>query len=176
MTKRLLAFLFFTLLSAELVACGNNKTENSRSPKESIETETSQRITVEEITLDNTEISHDSQAIEENPQNTPENKPEHTLNDIENYLLDQGLLSGERTQMAAGLIGGIDGFKYSSSAGEIYEYDVNSDAYKKLSNGESITLEGMEGYSLKAFSTNGKFVLFGENIPQELIDAFDAFN
>ena len=176
MTKRLLAFLFFTLLSAELVACGNNKTENSRSPKESIETETSQRITVEEITLDNTEISHDSQAIEENPQNTPENKPEHTLNDIENYLLDQGLLSGERTQMAAGLIGGIDGFKYSSSAGEIYEYDVNSDAYKKLSNGESITLEGMEGYSLKAVSTNCKFVLFGENIPQELIDAFDAFN
>lgn len=100
---------------------------------------------------------------------------EKTLEDIENYLLDKGLLSGERVRMGAELIGGIDGFKYKDSVGEIYEYDVNSEEYKKLANGEEIPLQGMEGFTIKAASVNGKFVLIGDDASQELINAFNSF-
>lgn len=100
---------------------------------------------------------------------------EKTLEDIENYLLDKGVLSGERVQMGAELIGGIAGFKYKDSIGEIYEYDMESEEYKKLANGEEIPLQGMDGFTMKAISVNGKFVLFGDDVPQELIDAFNSF-
>lgn len=89
-------------------------------------------------------------------------------------MLDEGALTGERTQMAAEMVGAVDGFKYDESNAEIYEYDVTSENYMKLSNGEQIQIEGMEGFFVDAVSVNGKFVLMGTP-SQETTDAFNSF-
>lgn len=77
--------------------------------------------------------------------------------------------------MAAELVGGLDGFKYKDSIGEIYEYDTSSDEYQKLAAGEAIPLEGMAGFTITAIAVNGKFVLPDDDVPQELIGAFNFF-
>lgn len=50
---------------------------------------------------------------------------------MEEYLLEKGLLSGERTEMAADMVGAVSGFKYGGT--EIYEYDMESESYQTLS-------------------------------------------
>lgn len=150
MKKKLAAALLAITLSVTMAACGGKEPSNINTPA---------------VTEKPTE-----------PSNSSSNKEsEKTLEDIENYLLDSGVLSGERVQMAAEMVGGIAGFKYKDSVGEIYEYDTESEKYIKLKNGEEISLEGMNGFTTKAVSINGKFVLFGNNVPQELVDAFNSF-
>ena len=41
-------------------------------------------------------------------------------NSMEDYLLDKNLLSGDRIEMAADMVGALSGFKYGDT--EIYEY------------------------------------------------------
>lgn len=166
MRKKLLTALLLITLSANVVGCGGDGSGKSNSPKHS-----------EEITKIPAETSTPA------PVNTDETSvisgsetKEISLTELESYLLNKGVLSGERVQMVADLIGGIDGFKYKDSGCEIYEYDTTSEEYKKLSSGEEIPLKGMESYKVKAVSVNGKFVLFGENLSQELIDSFNSFN
>lgn len=91
---------------------------------------------------------------------------------IEEYLLEKGVLSGDRVEMAAEMLGAIAGFKYEDA--EIYEYDTNSEEYLKLSSGESIPLQGVDGITLGALAVNGKYVLMGE-ASDELISAFKEF-
>lgn len=91
-------------------------------------------------------------------------------------MLDKGVLSGEKTQVAASMIGAKDGIKYAASNAEIYEYDESSEEYKSLASGESVEIEGMGGFSVSATSINGPFVLIASgDISQELIDAFDSY-
>lgn len=97
-----------------------------------------------------------------------------TLDGIEKYFSDKGLLTGERTKKEASMIGGIDGFAYSEADIEIYEYDINSEEYKSLSNGDAVTIEGMENYSVTADAINGKFILLSDN--KKVIKAFKNFN
>lgn len=111
----------------------------------------------------------------ENSSDPEDGITEKGLEDIENYLLSRKLLSGDRVQMAADMVGAVSGFKYTDTVGEIYEYDMESEEYKKLSAGEEIPLKGMEGFKMKAVSVNGKFVLFGDNASQDLINGFDSF-
>lgn len=92
--------------------------------------------------------------------------------DIEKYLLDKGLLSGDRIDIAAEMIGGIAGFKYGKT--EIYTFDTSSDEYKELCDGKSIPLQGFEGVEISALAVNGKYVLIGE-ASDELISAFKEF-
>jgi len=99
---------------------------------------------------------------------------EKTLDDVEQFLKEKNVLSGEKTKTAAEMIGAIDGFKYLESNTEIYVYDTDSEEYTKLSAGEEVPIKGMEGFFVKAVSVNGKFVLMGEP-SQEIIDAFDSF-
>ena len=74
------------------------------------------------------------------------------------------------------MIGAVSGFKYADSHAEFYEYDENSDAYKTLSSGGSVEIEGMSGYAVSATAVNGKYVLIASgDISQELIDAFNSF-
>lgn len=166
MKKKLVTALLFITLSGNAVACGNKKTTTNE-PVKIPEVESSILTTERE-----SESIIESEKVQESQ---PNETSEKTIEDIENYLLDKGVLSGERVRMGAELIGGVDGFKYKDSAGEIYEYDVYSEEYKKLSNGEEIPLQGMEEFTVKAASINGKFVLIGDNISQELIDAFNSF-
>ena len=105
-----------------------------------------------------------------------EEPAETTLADLETYLLDQGVLTGEKTETAASMIGATSGFKYADSNAEFYEYDENSDAYKTLSSGGSVEIEGMSGYAVSATAINGKYVLISSgDVSQELIDAFNSF-
>lgn len=91
---------------------------------------------------------------------------------IEDYLLDKNLLSGDRVEMAADMVGAMSGFKYGNA--EIYEYDTSSDEYKELSSGNSIPLKGVDGYTVDALAINGKYVLMGE-ASDDLIKAFKDF-
>lgn len=169
MKKKVLTALLLLALSSGAVACGGNEPRNSESSQSSEET----------ISTPEAENSESNLEIQNEKESTSENDftevSEKTLEDIENFLLDKGVLAGERVQMGAELIGGIAGFKYKDSIGEIYEYDIESEEYKKLANGEEIPLQGMDGFTMKAISVNGKFVLFGDDVPQELIDAFNSF-
>ena len=91
---------------------------------------------------------------------------------MEDYLLGLGLLTGERTEMAAEMIGAESGFKYGDV--EIYEFDESSDSYQKLAAGESVELEGMEGFGISAAAVNGKYVLVGSP-SEEVINAFNEY-
>ena len=93
-------------------------------------------------------------------------------NGIEDYLLKKVVLSGERTEMAADMVGAVSGFKYGDS--EIYEYDTSSEEYKELSSGNAIPLKGMEDYLISPLAVNGKYVLMGE-ASEDLIQAFKDF-
>lgn len=91
--------------------------------------------------------------------------------EIENYLLEKGLLSGNRTEMAAEMVGAISGFKYGET--EIYEYADDSVELKTLSEGNSITLEGF-GVEMSPVCVNENYVMFG-TASDELIKAFEEY-
>ncbi len=93
-------------------------------------------------------------------------------NSMEDYLLKKGVLSGERTEMAADMVGAVSGFKYGDA--EIYEYDTSCEEYKELSSGNAIPLKGMEDYLISPLAVNGKYVLMGE-ASEDLIQAFKDF-
>lgn len=93
-------------------------------------------------------------------------------NSMEDYLLDKNLLSGDRVEMSADMVGALSGFKYGDA--EIYEYDTSSEEYQELSSGNAIPLDGMEDITVDALAINGKYVLMGE-ASDELIKAFKEF-
>lgn len=152
MKNKLLTVLLLSVMAVGILACGNKDSN----------LEPSGEVSTTQTESDGSESS------------TPEESSERTLEDIEKFMLDNGAVSGERTQMVAEIIGGIAGFKYSDSGVEIYEYDVNTEEYISLSNGEEIPLQGMDGFTIGATAINGKFVLMGEP-SQEAIDIFNSF-
>lgn len=132
-----------------------------------------------QITTETTNIPQTEQPKNEITDTPPTEKTEtqktydDTLDGIEKYFSDKGLLSGERVKKEASMIGGIDGFAYIESDVEIYEYDVDSKEYKSLLAGEGVEIEGMD-YIVTADAINGKFVLLSNN--QKIIKAFNNFN
>ena len=101
------------------------------------------------------------------------------LNDLEQYLLNQGVLSGNRTDVFAQMIGAKTGMKYKDSGVEIYEYSPDTEEYKELAKGNSIGVEGFEGVEITAKAINGNFVLIetqDKTASQDLINAFESYN
>ena len=99
----------------------------------------------------------------------------NTLEDMESWLLEEGVLSGERTEADAELMRAEDGVRYADSNVEIYEYDINSDTYNNLKSGASVGFDNAGPFSAKA--VNGKYVLIATGeVSQELVDAFKNFN
>lgn len=101
------------------------------------------------------------------------------LNDLEQYLLNQGVLSGNRTDVFAQMIGAKSGMKYKDSGVEIYEYSPDTEEYKELAKGNSIGVEGFEGVEITAKAINGNFVLIetqDKTASQDLINAFESYN
>lgn len=145
------------LLMICLSGCGNQSTEQTNTPP-----------------ANEPQAENNSQNVSEETTPQPEAQSEPTLADIENYMLDNGMLSGNRIQMAADMVGAIDGFKYSDSGVEIYEYDTESETYITLSGGGEIELKGMSGYTVGCVAVNGKFVLFGEP-SEDAIKCFENF-
>ena len=99
----------------------------------------------------------------------------NTLEDMESWLLEEGVLSGERTEADAELMRAEDGVRYADSNVEIYEYDINSDTYNDLKSGASVGFDNAGPFSAKA--VNGKYVLIATGeVSQELVDAFKNFD
>ena len=80
----------------------------------------------------------------------------------------------KKAPMGSEIIGAVNGFKYSDSSVEIYEYDIKSKVYKDLVKSKKVYLDGMEDYPIDVISINGKFVLLGEP-SEDAIKIFDAF-
>lgn len=139
---------------------------------------TSQKETKKETT-NTKEVKPDETAPEETVENknTEKQTEERSLAGIEQYMLNAGYLTGERTQKAAEMLGAVDGFGYDCGV-EIYQYDTNSEIYASVAAGEEIPLQGMSGYSVKFNAVNGEFALVlsnDEEADQVLIDTFMAY-
>lgn len=160
MKKKIITVMIAGMLALSATACGGSGDSSDAPQNDSVQEE-----------KDATPESE--QQAEEEPAEEP---AETTLADLETYLLNQGVLTGEKTETAASMIGATSGFKYADSNAEFYEYDENSDAYKTLSSGGSVEIEGMSGYAVSATAINGKYVLISSgDVSQELLDAFNSF-
>lgn len=154
MKKKIIALLMASTLAFGICACGGEKQDDT--PKKTQKQEEQQKDTSAE----------ESTNVE----------AETSLESLEKYLLEKGLLTGSKTQTAAEMIGAKTGFKYPDSNAEFYEYDTNSDAYKTLVSGGSVEIEGMSGYSVSAKAINEQYVLISsEDLSQELINAFNSY-
>ncbi len=91
--------------------------------------------------------------------------------DMESYLIEKNLLSGDRVEMASDMVGAVSGFKYGDT--EIYKYDIESESYKNLIKENKVTLKDF-GVDLVPLAINKEYVLFGE-ATEELITAFNEF-
>lgn len=163
--KKMKLIVAATLFISLLAACGSEKDTQTRSQDE---------ISNQGSTEINTPTPSTEQEEQEEQENESLNN-EPVLSDLENYMLNEGMLSGDKIEMAADMVGATAGVKYADCNTEIYEYDINSEKYISLSNGEEIELEGMPGFTVKAVSINGKFVLMGDP-SQEVIDCFNSFH
>lgn len=161
MKKKIITVMIAGMLALSATACGGSGDSSDAPENDSVQEE------------ENATPEAEQQTAEEESAEEP---AETTLADLETYLLDQGVLTGEKTETAASMIGAISGFKYADSNAEFYEYDENSDAYKTLSSGGSVEIEGMSGYAVSATAINDKYVLISSgDVSQELIDAFNSF-
>ena len=94
---------------------------------------------------------------------------------LESYLLEKGVLSGEKTEADTEFMRAKAGFQYADSNVEIYEYDRNSSMYDILASGGSIGFDGKGPF--RAEAVNGKYVLIATGeISQELRHAFANFD
>ena len=93
------------------------------------------------------------------------NKINKTIDDVASEL---GLTGGTETFYS--MIGATAGKEYNNGDVELYQFDENSDAYKKLINGES--------YLTASAYKDGIVLLFslGTEVDTELVDKFNALN
>lgn len=171
MKKKIVTLLLVSIMA--LSGCGGNSNTDSNAD--------SNNSTVQEDTEKDSNDTKETEPVQED-ENLPEESENDTTEDrslagIEQYMLDGGYLTGEKTQKAAEMLGAIDGFGYDCGI-EIYQYDTSSDTYASVVAGEEIPLEGMDGYSVKFNAVNGEFALIfsnGEEADQTIIDAFMAY-
>lgn len=173
MKKKIVTLLLVsTMAFGTLVGCGNNSNTDSNKSNVQEEKETTD---TKEVESEEKEESVPEETAEN--EETEEQTEERSLAGIEQYMLDAGYLTGERSQKAAEMLGAIEGFGYDCGV-EIYQYDTNSDTYASVAAGEEIPLQGMDGYSVKFDAVNGEFALIfsnGEEGDQAIIDAFMAY-
>ena len=97
-----------------------------------------------------------------------------TFSDFESVLSDNGIAYTEKVRMAAELIGGVDGYKYKTPDYniEVYTFDPSSDAYLTAEKDGAVAMEGFGSFS--AYAHNGMVLVQTDNLPQEVIDLFNA--
>lgn len=96
------------------------------------------------------------------------------FSDFEAALSENGIAYTEKVRMAAELIGGVDGYKYKTPDYniEVYTFDPSSDAYLTAEKDGTVIMEGFG--SFLAYAHNGMVLVQTDNLPQEVIDLFDA--
>ena len=89
-------------------------------------------------------------------------------------LSELGIFFSERVTMDATYIGGEAGYKYQCEGYkiELYQFDPESDAYKKAESEGIVTLEGFGDFS--ALAHDGLVLLNNSSLPQEVIDLFNS--
>lgn len=89
-------------------------------------------------------------------------------------LADLGISYSERVTMDATYVGGEAGYKYQCDGYkiELYQFDPESDAYKKAESEGIVTLEGFGDFSVLAH--DGLVLLNNGSLPQEIIDLFNS--
>ena len=89
-------------------------------------------------------------------------------------LSDLGISFSERVTMDATYIGGEAGYKYQCEGYkiELYQFDPESDAYKKAESEGIVTLEGFGDFS--ALAHDGLVLLNNSSLPQEIVDLFNS--
>lgn len=96
------------------------------------------------------------------------------FSDFEAALSENGIAYTEKVRMAAELIGGVDGYKYKTPDYniEVYTFDPSSDAYLTAENDGTVIMEGFG--SFPAYAHKGMVLMQTDNLPQEVIDLFNA--
>ena len=94
--------------------------------------------------------------------------------DFEAVLSENGIAYTEKVRMAAELIGGVDGYKYKTPDYniEVYTFDPSSDAYLTAEKDGAVIMEGFG--SFPAYAHKGMVLMQTDNLPQEVIDLFNA--
>ena len=94
---------------------------------------------------------------------------------FEDGLAALGISYSERVTMDAKYIGGEAGYKYQCDGYkiELYQFDRESDAYKKADSEGIVTLEGFGDFPVLA---HGGLVLLNNNssLPPEVVDLFNS--
>lgn len=162
MKKKLLTIITISTLALSLAGCGSNDTSNATT------TATTETVTTEATTAAPTEEDTTEASTTEAP--TEAETPQGTIDDLAQYLLDQGVVTGSTEETFYTYIGAIDGFKYLDSDVEVYEYDMTSDTYQEIVNTNSVS-------GLTVSAINGPYVLIfsNGNVDQAVIDSFNAF-
>lgn len=158
MRKKLLTIMTISTLALSLAGCGSNATSNATTTA-TTETVTTEAATAAPTEEDTTEAS-----------TTEAETPQGTIDDLAQYLLDQGVVTGSTEETFYTYIGAINGFKYLDSDVEVYEYDMTSDTYQEIVNTNSVS-------GLTVSAINGPYVLIfsNGNVDQAVIDSFNAF-
>lgn len=96
------------------------------------------------------------------------------FSDFEAVLSENGIAYTEKVRMAAELIGGVDGYKYKTPDYniEVYTFDPSSDAYLTTEKDGTVIMEGFGSFT--AYAHNGMVLVQTDNLPQEVIDLFNA--
>lgn len=96
------------------------------------------------------------------------------FSDFEAALSENGIVYTEKVRMAAELIGGVNGYKYKTPDYniEVYTFDPSSDAYLTAEKDGTVIMEGFG--SFPAYAHKGMVLMQTDNLPQEVIDLFDA--
>lgn len=162
MKKKLLTIMAVSTLTLSLAGCGSNDTSNVTT------TATTETVTTEATTAAPTEEDTTEASTTEAP--TEAETPQGTIDDLAQYLLDQGVVTGSTEEPLYTYIGAINGFKYLDSDVEVYEYDMTSDTYQEIVNTNSVS-------GLTVSAINGPYVLIfsNGNVDQAVIDSFNAF-
>lgn len=171
--KKVIAlFLLLHLFLMILIGCSNSKMEESNAQRESDKEETYSENIKE---TDNNDRSENIEEADNNEQSktTEETTNNRSLEDLEEYLKE--FCVGERTEMAAYMIGAEKGFKYSNDSEEfeIYQFDIKSDEYKNVVSSGKIYMEDFDMYT-DVESINQEFVLLITS-NKELIEKFNSY-
>lgn len=96
------------------------------------------------------------------------------FSDFEAALSENGIAYTEKVRMASELIGGVDGYKYKTPDYniEVYTFDPSSDAYLTAEKDGTVVMDGFGSFS--AYAHNGMVLMQTDNLPQEVIDLFNA--
>ena len=93
---------------------------------------------------------------------------------FESGLAELGLTYTERTPLAADMIGGTTGYRYTFDdfKVELYEFDPESDAYKQAESAGAFTMEGFG--SFPAYFNSGLVMIEADGLPQAVLDLFNS--